>query len=104
MRSRWLFVLACLGMSLLVPSARADVLDVELNKQMPSIVEALQKNNYANVGVLRFRVEEEGKPQRFDAALCGSMPQRIENLLIMHGGPDEATAVGVIHNASLIAQ
>ena len=50
------------------PAARADHIDTRLNEVGPKVVEYLHKNGYQNVGVLRFRVEQNGKPATFSAS------------------------------------
>lgn len=83
--------------------ARADRLDLELYKKTPSLVESLRKAGYQTVGVLRFRVQQEGGKESFAAPLCGSLAERVENLLIIHGGPEEKKALGVLHDAGAVA-
>ena len=63
---------------------RADNLDAELVKQTPGILNYLRDHNYANVGVLKFRVKKGTELPAFyqtqavfDAAgLPGLLPQR----------------------------
>ena len=84
--------------------ARADRLDRKLNEEMPGVMKHLGDRGYRNVGVLRFRVKRGGKPARFDnAPLNGGLATRLENLLIIHGGPSEAKAIGVIRDAGPVA-
>ena len=100
---RMTLTLACLCSLCLVPESGAGTLDEELNKQMPVVMEALKKGKVTNVGVMRFRVHEEGKKPHFDAPACDSLAERVENLLVIHGGPSETPAVGVIRNAGRVA-
>src|SRR3954468_4814820 len=82
------------------PAARADHIDARLNEVGPKVVESLHKHGYQNVGVLRFRVEQNGKPATFSAgAINGNMADRLENVVVMHNDADESKAVGVIHRA-----
>jgi hypothetical protein len=79
--------------------ARADRLDNRLNTEMPAIVKSLKEKGYKNVGVLRFRVQRGEAKATFDPPLSGNLPTRVENFLVIHGGPVEKTALGVIHDA-----
>jgi len=100
---RPILTLACLCSLAFVPRAGAGTLDQELEKQMPTLLAALQKAKVRNVGVMKFRVQDEGAEPRFDAPMCGSLAARLENLLVMHGGPAEKPVVGVIHDAGQVA-
>lgn len=97
--------LTVLALGALLPGvARADRLDLQLNKEMPRVVEYLRGKGYRNVGVLRFRVQKGMRVSRFDnAPLNGDLATRIENLLVIHSGPDEKKALGVIHDAGGVA-
>jgi hypothetical protein len=97
-------LLAALALGLCAGAARADHLDDQLNKHGQQIVEALQKQGVKNVGVLRFRVKQGDRPESFDVGpLNGNMATRLENVLVMHAGMDEKTALGVIHDAGHVA-
>src|SRR5262245_33499653 len=84
--------------------ARADQLDLKLNDAMPDVVAQLKKKGYKNVGTLRFQVKQAGKEAGYGTALSGSLATRVENLLVIHGGPKEKDALGVIHDASKVAR
>jgi hypothetical protein len=98
-------VLTGVVLAALAPTAaRADQLDKKLNDEMPGVMKYLREQRYKNVGVLRFRVQKGKRPARFDnAPLNGNMATRLENLLVIHGGPDDSKAIGVIHNAGQAA-
>jgi hypothetical protein len=81
----------------------ADGLDNRLNEAMPAIVKALKDKGYKNVGVLRFRVRRGIEAPGFDTPLSGNMVTRLASFLIIHGGPVEKEALGVIENASAVA-
>jgi hypothetical protein len=81
---------------------QADQLDLRLHESMPRVIEQLQKK-YKNVGILRFRVQDKNKDPQFDPPLCGRLAERVETLLIVHNDPDEAKALGIIHQASMAA-
>lgn len=83
-------------------AAKAERLDNELNKRMPDVVEHLKKK-YANVGVLRFRVQDGSATESFTSPMAGRMTERLETLLILHNGTDEEKHLGVIHNAGGMA-
>jgi hypothetical protein len=70
---------------------------------MPAIVKALKAMRLKNVGVLPFRVKQGAGKAGFSTPLNSSLATRIENLLIIHSGPKEAEALGVIHDAGLAA-
>src|SRR5262245_11207443 len=92
------------GAVLLTGAARADRLDAQLGKQMPDLIGQLKaKYKYKNVGVLRFRVQDAGKKESFDAPLAGRLAERVENLLVLGNGPDESKALGVVHDAGHVA-
>ena len=97
-------ILTLICLASLVPSARAGSLDVELGKKMPSLLESLRKGKVKNVGVMPFRVHEEGESPRFDVPLCGSLAGRLESLLIIHNQPTEDAALGVIRDIARIAR
>src|SRR5262249_59889207 len=84
--------------------ARADLLDLKLNDAMPDVVAQLKKKGYKNVGTLRFQVKRAGKPASYGLPLSGSLATRVENLLVIHGGPKEKEALGVINDASKVAR
>jgi hypothetical protein len=84
--------------------ARADQLDLKLNDAMPDVVDQLKKKGYKNVGTLRFQVKQAGKAANYAPPLSGSLATRVENLLVIHGGPEEKDALGVIHDASKVAR
>jgi hypothetical protein len=90
------------GAVLLTGAARADRLDAQLGQQMPDLIGQL-KAKYKNVGVLRFRVQEAGKKESFNAPLAGRLAERVENLLVLGNGPDESKALGVVHDAGHVA-
>jgi hypothetical protein len=82
---------------------RADRLDTRLHEEMPSIVKSLKAKRLTNVGVLPFRVQQgDGKPG-FSTPMSSSLATRVENLLIVHSGPKEAEALGVLHDAGIAA-
>jgi hypothetical protein len=83
-------------------AARADLLDERLNEEAPKIVEALRKQGYKSVGVLRFRVKQGHRmTETFSAGpINGNLATRLENALVIHLGSDERQALGVIHDAS----
>lgn len=90
--------------ALAAPAARADHLDAKLLETGPQVIEYLHHRGYQNVGVLRFRLEQAGKPASFSAgALNGNLAERLENVLVMCDGSDEAQAVGIIHRAGEFA-
>jgi hypothetical protein len=85
-------------------AARADRMDKQLHEKMPAVKKKLQSKGYKNVGVLRFRVQVGKKAASFDnAPYNGNLPRRIENLLIINGGPSEDGALGVIRDAGKAA-
>jgi hypothetical protein len=86
----------------LAGAARADRLDNQLNSQMDDIVAGLKKK-YKNVGVLRFRVQEGSRKENFDSPLSGRMAERVSTLLMIHNGPDEAKALGLVRDVSKVA-
>jgi hypothetical protein len=97
-------VLAGLCLTFLPAGARADRLDRKLNEEMPAVIKYLRDRGYKNVGVLRFQVQKGKKKARFDnAPLNGSLAVRIENLLVVHNGPKEDRAIGIIHDAGAVA-
>lgn len=98
-----ILVASVLAAAVLVPLARADRVDSRLNDVMPRVVERLKAQNHKNVGVLRFRVQDGAGKETFDSPLSGRLVDRVENLLVIHGGPDERTALGVIHKAGWFA-
>jgi hypothetical protein len=102
MRQSSAVLLAAGLLGALLPSlARADRLDRKLNDEMPAIVKQLKAQGYKNVGVLRFRVQKGKRPARFDnAPLNGNLAVRLENMLVIHGGPREAESLGIIHDAA----
>jgi len=78
---------------------RADRLDNRLNAEMPAIVKSLKEKGFKNVGVLRFRVQHGDAKATFNPPLSGNLPTRLENFLVIHGGPVEGDALAVIHDA-----
>src|SRR5438105_2439368 len=105
MKQHSAIVVAALALASLVPgSARANRLDRKLNEEMPHIIQSLRDRGCKNVAVLRFQVQKGKRPAHFDnAPLNGSLAQRVENMLIIHGGPRESDALGVIHDAGAVA-
>jgi hypothetical protein len=101
MKHRIAFFLTAIALGVLVPAtARADRLDMQLNKEMPRIIDYLKDKGYKNVGILRFRVQKGNRDARFDnAPLNGNLASRLENLLVIHVGPGGKPAFGVIHDA-----
>ncbi len=84
--------------------ARADHIDVELNKQAPKVLQFLADHNCKTVGVLKFRVEKGTAKESFTVGPINSnLVGRLENVLIMHVDRDEARAIGVIHDAARTA-
>ncbi len=100
---RMTLILACLSSLLLVPESWAGTLDDELREQMPIVMEALKKAKITNVGVMKFRVHEAGKTPRFDAPMCGSLAERVENLLVIHCGPSKTPLMGVIRDPGQVS-
>src|SRR5262245_36535586 len=83
------------------PRARADALDRALNDRMPDLVQRLRDRGYRTVGVLRFRAQKGTRPASFQVApINASLTARLENLLVIHAGTDEARALGVLHDPS----
>src|SRR5262249_5687406 len=104
MRRSLPIVLAALAAVCLPGVARADRTDAALNARMPGVVEWLADRGFENIGVLRFRVKVGKDPARFDnAPFNGSLPVRVENLLIMNGGDGDEGLVGVIRDAGKTA-
>ena len=99
---RSILSLACLFAIASCPRARAGSLDEELVRQMPAIIETLKKDKVKNVGVMPFRVREEGK-DRLDTPMCRTLAERLENLFVVGGSPDESAAMGVIQGAGQVA-
>jgi len=97
--------LAALALGVLIPGlARADQLGKKLNEEMPEVMKYLKSKGYKNVGVLRFQAQKGKNKPRFDnAPLNGSMATRLETLMVIHGGPKEADALGVIQDAGRAA-
>jgi hypothetical protein len=104
MKVRTGLFLAALAAAILPATALADKVDVKLNAEMPKIMEYLRSKNYQNVGVLRFQVQKgKGNPSFDNAPFNGNMPTRMETLLVIHGGPVENKALGVINDAGKTA-
>lgn len=93
---------AALVVGLLAWPARADRLDQELHQRMPGVVAELKKR-YASAGVLRFRVQEGAGRESLTAPLCGRMAELLETLVMIHNGPDESKALGLIREAGKVA-
>lgn len=100
---RMTLFLACLSSLLLVPESWAGTLDAELIQQMPIVMEALKKAKITNVGVMKFRVHEAGKAPRFDAPMCGSLAERVENLLVIHCGPSKTPLMGILRDPGQVS-
>lgn len=97
------FLLLALGVSAVLPTAaRADNIDVELDKQASKIVQYARDHGYQNVGVLKFRVKKGDRPVSFQAGTMNSnMAIRLENALVMHDTGSKP--IGIIHDASSTA-
>jgi hypothetical protein len=94
--------LAVLAAGLLAGAARADRLDQELHQRMPGLVAELKKE-YKSAGVLRFRVQEGEGRESLTAPLCGRMVELLETLVMIHNGPDESKALGLVRDAGKVA-
>jgi hypothetical protein len=91
---------------LLPATARADVLQQKLYDKMPEILKKLEEKGYkvgSNVGVLRFRVQRGSGKATFKAPLCGSLADRVENLLVIRNPGADKNPMGVIHDAGVVA-
>jgi hypothetical protein len=97
-----LLVAALAATVALTGGARADRLDGQLNGQMDGVVAGLKKK-YKSVGVLRFRVQDGSKGETFDSPLSGRMQERIATLLMIHNGPDESKALGLVRDVEKVA-
>jgi len=87
------FVLALTG------SARANEIDEGLRKQSSKINKAIKEGKYANVGVLRFKVQQGAKEATFHFGdLNKLMATRLGNMLIL--GNSLKTPIGVIPDAA----
>lgn len=95
-------MLLALVIGLALPrSARADAIDVQLQKIGPDLVEHLREKGYRNVGVLKFRVEKGKKYASFNVGpLNSSMALRVETALLIYNPNDK---LGIIHDANRIA-
>lgn len=84
-------------------SARADQVDKKLDAAMPGVVAQLKKKGYKNVGTLRFSVKQPGKQATYATVMSGSLATRVENMLVIHGGP-KSDYLNVIRDASKTAR
>jgi hypothetical protein len=87
------------GSVLATGAARADRLDKELDRRMPDLLAGLKKK-YKAAGVLPFRVQEGAGRESLTAPLCGRMAERVETLLMIHNGPDETKALGLVRDVT----
>src|SRR5262249_13206672 len=94
---------ACLCAALLTAlsaPARADSLDRKLLEVGPQLIKHCRDKGCKTVGTLKFQVKLGPGPARLDVEpLCSNLADRVENLLGLPGGPDERTALGVLHSA-----
>jgi hypothetical protein len=96
--------LALAALLTLLPQARADVIDVELLKKAPEIMETLVQQKYKNVGVLKFEVQRGGADGPISmqvGRLNSRMATRLENILILVN--DEQTPLGIARSAGDVA-
>jgi hypothetical protein len=96
MRHPGIALLAVLLVGAPAGTVRADRLDAELNRQMPAIVATLRDRGFKNVGVLPVRVQQGSKKESFAPPLGGALERRLENLLVVHVGPEGKPLLGVI--------
>jgi hypothetical protein len=72
-----------------------------LHEQMPAVMKYLRKMGYDNVGVLKFRIERNGKPSDNVGTLNSTLAARVETALLLE--TDEQKPVGIIRDASAVA-
>ncbi len=82
--------------------AHADRLDGQLNNKMQDLVFQL-KSKYKSIGVLRFRVDCGTGKDSFASPLSGRMVERLETLVMLHNGPNEAEALQLVHDVPRVA-
>lgn len=102
MRTRLGLLVAAAVVGLAQMGAAAERLDNQLNSRMDDIVAGL-KQKYKTVGVLRFRVQDGAGKENFNSPLSGRMVDRLETLLVLHGGEKESQALGVVRDVSKVA-
>lgn len=97
-----------LAFALLAPLssiARADDIDLGLQRVAPKILDYLRSKKYKNVGVLKFEVQrqgEHGKSSMLTGRLNSSMATRLENALILNN-VDDSQEIGITRNAGRAA-
>ncbi len=97
-----LTAIACLALSAPRASA-ADSLDEGLMRKAPKVIKHLKKQEYKNVGVLKFLVSTpDGKFSDSTGTLNTLLAQRLEVALVLAN--DARAPVGVVKNAGAVAR
>ena len=103
-RLTFLLIAAAVGWATLPTAARADSLDKKLNEEMPKIMAQLHAKGYKTVGVLPFQAQRGKKASGFAVGpINNNMAERLENLMVIHGGPAEDKAVMVLREVGATA-
>ncbi|MBY0229246.1 MAG: hypothetical protein K2W96_08220 [Gemmataceae bacterium] len=89
-------LLAAAAVLAVLPSARADRLDSRLLEESPKLADKIASRGWANVGVLRFKVEAPGQEAGYSAPLSGSMAARVETGLVLFAERDGKPRFGVL--------
>jgi hypothetical protein len=92
------FGIALLAAAAAAP-ARADNIDEELILRAPSVMKDLEKHEYKNVAVLKFRVAKGEREPSFNVGLLnGNMATRLETALVLVN--NDTNPVGITRDAS----